>query len=151
MVRFAQSSPGPFASLRAAASGLAIANSKIPVYFRRTVKVENWAGRKQKDRHAPDGTKPTRTDQASTGQILVTGQQSKTTGPKGQKDEKIMTKTTQMTTEQIAHLVDQSDPMIERMSQLAALAEEATDPYQKGWLTGIFQFRQQLSILTGRS
>lgn len=62
-----------------------------------------------------------------------------------------MTKTTQLTAEQIAHLVDQSDPMIERMSQLAALAEEAQDPYQKGWLTGIFQFRQQLQILTGRS
>ena len=62
-----------------------------------------------------------------------------------------MTKTTQLTTEQISHLIDQNDPMIDSMSQLGALAEEASDPYQKGWLTGIFQFRQQLLILTGRS
>ena len=81
---------------------------------------------------------------------LVTGHESKTNGPKGQKDEK-MTKTTQLTTEQITHLTDQNDPMTESLSQIAALAEEAQDPFQKGWLTGIFQFRQQLSILTGRS
>lgn len=62
-----------------------------------------------------------------------------------------MTKTTQLTTEQITHLTDQNDPMTESLSQIAALAEEAQDPFQKGWLTGIFQFRQQLSILTGRS
>ena len=57
----------------------------------------------------------------------------------------------QMTTEQIADHIDCNDPMIDSMSQLGALAKEAQDPYQKGWLTGIFQFRQQLQILTGRS
>lgn len=59
--------------------------------------------------------------------------------------------TTPMSTEQIAHHIDDHDPMIQPLSQLGALAEEAQGPFQKGWLTGIFQFRQQLSILTGRS
>ena len=62
-----------------------------------------------------------------------------------------MTTTTQMTTEQISQHMDDHDPMIESLSQVGALAEEAQDPYQKGWLTGIFQFRQQLQFLTGRS
>ena len=56
-----------------------------------------------------------------------------------------------MTTEQISQHMDDHDPMIESLSQVGALAEEAQDPYQKGWLTGVFQFRQQLQILTGRS
>ena len=52
-----------------------------------------------------------------------------------------------MNTEQIAQEMDDNDPMIASLSQIAALAEEAQDPYQRGWLMGVFQFRQMQAIL----
>ena len=52
---------------------------------------------------------------------------------------------------EVAQHMDDYDPHTESLSQVAALADEAQDPYQKGFLTGILAVRQALFIITGRS
>ena len=46
--------------------------------------------------------------------------------------------------------MDDLDPMICKEAQLQDLIDDAPEPFVKGYLTGIFAFRQQLSILTSR-
>jgi hypothetical protein len=45
---------------------------------------------------------------------------------------------------------DDLDPMIAPIEVVGGLVNQASDPFQKGFLTGIHDFRQQLSILTQR-
>ena len=52
---------------------------------------------------------------------------------------------------EIARHMDDYDPQTDSLSQVAALAEEAQDPYQRGFLMGILGVRQALMIITGRS
>lgn len=47
--------------------------------------------------------------------------------------------------------MDDHDPHTDSLSQVAALAEEAQDPYQRGFLRGILGVRQAMFIITGRS
>jgi hypothetical protein len=55
------------------------------------------------------------------------------------------------TNEEFQTRMDDLDPMICKQTQLQELIDDAPEPFVKGYLTGIFAFRQQLSILTNRS
>jgi hypothetical protein len=46
--------------------------------------------------------------------------------------------------------IDQMDPMVAPLDELQGLMDRASTPFLKGFLTGIHNFRQQLSILTQR-
>ena len=56
-----------------------------------------------------------------------------------------------MSRDEVAHYMDDHDPQTDSLSQVAALAEEAQDPYQRGFLMGILGVRQALLVITGRS
>jgi hypothetical protein len=53
--------------------------------------------------------------------------------------------------QELQNRMDDLDPMICRQAQLQQLINDAPEPFVKGYLSGIFAFRQQLSILTNRS
>ena len=52
---------------------------------------------------------------------------------------------------EVARHMDDYDPHTESLSQVAALAAAAEDPYQRGYLSGILGVRQALFMITGRS
>ena len=56
-----------------------------------------------------------------------------------------------MSRAEVERHMDDYDPNTDTLSQVAALAEVAQDPYQKGFLTGILGVRQALLVITGRS
>ena len=83
-------SPDPHSVLRfaqAATSGSAIATLQKGCISDPTVKVDEL-GSENERRNAPDRTKPTRRIRPRTGQILVTGHESKTNGPRARKTRK---------------------------------------------------------------
>lgn len=46
--------------------------------------------------------------------------------------------------------LDNADPFVCPQDVLQELLDEAPDQYSQGFLAGIYQFRQQLAILTNR-
>ena len=113
----------------------------------------DWAGRKPKDENALGRTKASKRLRVSDRADLAIGRKSKTKAQMGRK-QKVMnpiTKQPSMSRDEVERHMDNHDPHVDSLSQVAALADEAQDPYQRGFLMGILGVRQALLVITGRS